>query len=272
MREARLSRRVLILAEKPLKKPPRGSACVSRFGYYARRRVWGIGKVAARVIIRGTHLGELPSIAPTGNRAAVMGQEIWRVAGTRITEHWGRFEELDRSKNSASSRRETSAPARLKRRLPRREVWKTAEQEMPDSRVRKILITGQEKPAARILAFHRAPNGTLTAAGSFATGGLGTDGGLGNQGGLTLTGDNAAAHATTAEKREASEHPAFRNVSPFAEQGPNSLREPLVERHGSGTDQAAANGFSSALGPYTDRTGTSSRRKYRSNCPRWSYQ
>jgi 6-phosphogluconolactonase len=35
----------------------------------------------------------------------------------------------------------------------------------------------------RILAFHRAPDGTLTAGGSFATGGLGTGGGLGNQAG-----------------------------------------------------------------------------------------
>jgi len=42
----------------------------------------------------------------------------------------------------------------------------------------------------RILAFHRAPNGTLTAAGSFATGGLGTGGGLGSQGGLTLSGND----------------------------------------------------------------------------------
>lgn len=42
----------------------------------------------------------------------------------------------------------------------------------------------------RILAFHRAPNGKLTAAGSFATGGLGTDGGLGSQGGLTLSGND----------------------------------------------------------------------------------
>src|SRR6266540_2160213 len=39
----------------------------------------------------------------------------------------------------------------------------------------------------RILAFHRASDGTLTPAGSFATGGLGTGGGLGNQGGLTLS-------------------------------------------------------------------------------------
>ncbi len=63
----------------------------------------GSGKVAARVIVRGTHLGELPGIAPTGRRTAVMGQEIWRVAGNRITEHWGRFEDSTCSNNSASS-------------------------------------------------------------------------------------------------------------------------------------------------------------------------
>ncbi len=55
----------------------------------------GLGKVAARIIVRGTHLGALPGIPPTGKRFAVMGQEIWRVAGERIVEHWGRFEELD---------------------------------------------------------------------------------------------------------------------------------------------------------------------------------
>ena len=55
----------------------------------------GAGKVAARVIVRGTHLGSLSGIHPTGRRMAVMGQEIWRVAGARIAEHWGRFEELD---------------------------------------------------------------------------------------------------------------------------------------------------------------------------------
>src|SRR5260370_15745725 len=41
-----------------------------------------------------------------------------------------------------------------------------------------------------ILAFHREPNGTLTPAGSFYTGGLGTGGGLGSQGGLTLSGND----------------------------------------------------------------------------------
>jgi len=57
--------------------------------------VCGSGNVAARVIVRGTHLGPLPGILATGKRFAVMGQEIWRVAAERIVEHWGRFEELD---------------------------------------------------------------------------------------------------------------------------------------------------------------------------------
>jgi steroid delta-isomerase-like uncharacterized protein len=55
----------------------------------------GSGKVAARVIVRGTHLGVLPRIPPTGKRFAVMGQEIWRLTRGQIVEHWGRFEELD---------------------------------------------------------------------------------------------------------------------------------------------------------------------------------
>jgi predicted ester cyclase len=51
--------------------------------------------VVARVIIRGTQLGRLLNLPPSGRRAAVMGNEIWRVSGGRIVEHWGRFEELD---------------------------------------------------------------------------------------------------------------------------------------------------------------------------------
>jgi predicted ester cyclase len=53
------------------------------------------GKVVARVLVRGTHLGPLPGIPPTGKRMAVMGNQIWRIVGGRIAEHWGRFEELD---------------------------------------------------------------------------------------------------------------------------------------------------------------------------------
>jgi len=52
-------------------------------------------KVVTRIIARGTHLGPLPHIPPTGRRTAVMGHEIWRVANGRILEHWGRFEDLD---------------------------------------------------------------------------------------------------------------------------------------------------------------------------------
>lgn len=52
-------------------------------------------KVVTRVIHRGTHLGPLPHIPPTGRRAAVMGHEIWRVANGRILEHWSRFEDID---------------------------------------------------------------------------------------------------------------------------------------------------------------------------------
>jgi steroid delta-isomerase-like uncharacterized protein len=51
--------------------------------------------VVARVIVRGTHLGPLLGIPPSGRRCAVMGNEIWRVRQGRIVEHWGRFEELD---------------------------------------------------------------------------------------------------------------------------------------------------------------------------------
>jgi predicted ester cyclase len=52
-------------------------------------------KVVARVLVRGTQLGQLPGIPPTRRRMAVMGNQIWRVAGGRIAEQWGRFEELD---------------------------------------------------------------------------------------------------------------------------------------------------------------------------------
>ena len=56
----------------------------------------------------------------------------------------------------------------------------------------------------RILAFHRAPNGTLTPAGSFATGGLGTGGGLGSQGGLTLSDNDRWLLAVNAGSNEIS--------------------------------------------------------------------
>jgi len=51
--------------------------------------------VVARAIVRGTQLGPLLGIGPSGRRTAVMGNEIWRVTDGRIVEHWGRYEELD---------------------------------------------------------------------------------------------------------------------------------------------------------------------------------
>ena len=52
-------------------------------------------KVVARVIVRRTQLGPLPGIDATRKRMAVMGNEIWRVSGKQIVDHWGRFEDLD---------------------------------------------------------------------------------------------------------------------------------------------------------------------------------
>lgn len=49
-----------------------------------------------------------------------------------------------------------------------------------------------------ILAFHRAPDGALAAAGEVATGGLGTGAGLGNQGGLALTANGRVLLAVNA--------------------------------------------------------------------------
>jgi len=47
---------------------------------------------------------------------------------------------------------------------------------------------------------------------------------------------------------------------------------PRLARYRAPPAGMAANGLSSAVGPYTDGTGTSSSRKYTSSCPRWWYQ
>lgn len=52
-------------------------------------------KVVARLVVRGTQLGDLPTIPATARRGCVMGHEIWTVAGGKLIEHWGRFEDLD---------------------------------------------------------------------------------------------------------------------------------------------------------------------------------
>ncbi len=55
-----------------------------------------------------------------------------------------------------------------------------------------------------ILRFSRAANGTLTAAGSFPTGGVGSGGGLGNQGALILSQDNRWLYAVNAGSNDIS--------------------------------------------------------------------
>ncbi|MEO8427097.1 MAG: 3-carboxymuconate cyclase [Verrucomicrobiota bacterium] len=55
-----------------------------------------------------------------------------------------------------------------------------------------------------VLAFQRAPNGSLTFAGAFPTGGTGTGTGLGNQGALLLTGDGRWLFACNAGSHEIS--------------------------------------------------------------------
>ena len=51
-------------------------------------------KVAARLRFRGTHLGDLNGIAPTGRRVDFTGIVISRVEGGRIAEDWANFDDL----------------------------------------------------------------------------------------------------------------------------------------------------------------------------------
>jgi 6-phosphogluconolactonase (cycloisomerase 2 family) len=60
------------------------------------------------------------------------------------------------------------------------------------------------KSGNAILRFHRSPQGALSPAGSFATGGAGTGAGLGNQGGLVLTWGNRRLLAVNAGSDEIS--------------------------------------------------------------------
>ena len=46
-------------------------------------------RVAARVVMRGTHQGEFQGIAPTGNRVQVRAMDMFRIAEDKIVEHWG---------------------------------------------------------------------------------------------------------------------------------------------------------------------------------------
>jgi steroid delta-isomerase-like uncharacterized protein len=51
-------------------------------------------KVAARLRVRGTHLGELDGIAPTGRRVDFTGIVISSIEGGRIAEDWANFDDL----------------------------------------------------------------------------------------------------------------------------------------------------------------------------------
>jgi steroid delta-isomerase-like uncharacterized protein len=46
-------------------------------------------RVAARVTMRGTHLGEFQGIAPTGKRVEVKAMDMFRISNGKIVEHWG---------------------------------------------------------------------------------------------------------------------------------------------------------------------------------------
>ncbi len=46
-------------------------------------------RVAARVVIRGTHRGEFQGIAPTGKRVEVKAMDMFRISNGKIVEHWG---------------------------------------------------------------------------------------------------------------------------------------------------------------------------------------
>jgi steroid delta-isomerase-like uncharacterized protein len=46
-------------------------------------------RVAARVVMRGTHRGEFHGIAPTGKQVEVRAIDMFRVKNGKIVEHWG---------------------------------------------------------------------------------------------------------------------------------------------------------------------------------------
>ena len=50
--------------------------------------------VTEQFTARGTHLGEVMGVAPTGREISLQGINVWRVRDGRITERWGRLDEL----------------------------------------------------------------------------------------------------------------------------------------------------------------------------------
>lgn len=50
--------------------------------------------VAFRVIMRGTHEGQLLGVAPTGESVTITATDIARFENGKIVEHWGNMDEL----------------------------------------------------------------------------------------------------------------------------------------------------------------------------------
>jgi steroid delta-isomerase-like uncharacterized protein len=46
-------------------------------------------RVAARVVMRGTHRGEFQGIAATGKRVEIKAIDMFRISEGKIVEHWG---------------------------------------------------------------------------------------------------------------------------------------------------------------------------------------
>ena len=51
-------------------------------------------KVALRWTATGTHQGELMGIPPTNKKVTITGMDINRLAGGKIAEHWGNFDQM----------------------------------------------------------------------------------------------------------------------------------------------------------------------------------
>jgi len=80
-----------------------------------------------------------------------------------------------------------------------------------------VYVMSNATTANEVIAFDRAPDGTLTMAGSYATGGTGTGGGLGNQGGLVASPDGRWLFAVNAGSNDISSFYAGPNELQFAD-------------------------------------------------------
>ena len=66
----------------------------SDFGFTIEDLFSAEDRVAARVTVRGTHDGEFMGRPATGRSFAVTSVGVFRIAGGRIAEHWGVFDQL----------------------------------------------------------------------------------------------------------------------------------------------------------------------------------